>query len=261
MFGRLRSILDVVPNYIVDYQEHSKSFPEKRWIDRVTTDFTWSGNIYDFYRRVILKLTVDLKIPFQIINNERMDDSLVHQALREALVNTLIHADYTGRLSILIIKHTDLFEFRNPGIFRISKEDAIRGGYSDCRNRTMQKMFQLIGLGEQAGSGIPKIYSGWSSQHWKAPIYKELIEKNQITLQLPTTSLLPEDDVNWVKDRLSDEIFDDLTKTELIALTTAKTENSITHQRLSELTGEHPADLTKILHGLLEKHLLLSVCN
>ena len=44
---------------------------------------------------------------------------IVHQALREALVNTLVHADYTGRSSVLVIKYSDRFYFRNPGLMRI----------------------------------------------------------------------------------------------------------------------------------------------
>lgn len=57
-----------------------------------------------------------------------------------------------------LVKRPDLFGFRNPGLFRLPLEDALRGGVSDCRNRNLQKIFQLVGLGEQAGSGFPKIY-------------------------------------------------------------------------------------------------------
>ena len=39
MFGKLRSILDGVPNYIVDYQERPRSLTENRWTDRITTAF------------------------------------------------------------------------------------------------------------------------------------------------------------------------------------------------------------------------------
>jgi len=47
-------------------------------------------------------------------------------------------------------------------------------------------------------------------------------------------------------------------KQEVIALITAQTEGSVSHRRLKELTKDHPADLTKILHGLVQKSLLLS---
>lgn len=81
-------------------------------------------------------------------------------ALREALANVLVHADYSDRASVLVVKRPDMFGFRNPGLMRIPPEVAIRGGEHDCRNRTLHKMFRLVGIGEQAGSGIPKIYGG-----------------------------------------------------------------------------------------------------
>jgi ATP-dependent DNA helicase RecG len=36
-----------------------------------------------------------------------------------------------------------------------------RWSESDCRNRTLQQMFLMIGLGERAGSGLTKIQRGW----------------------------------------------------------------------------------------------------
>ena len=116
MFGKLRSILDAVPNYIVDYQESSRSSKENRWIDRMTTDFTWSGNLYDFYRLTINKLYESLKVPFLLSGDERVEDTPVHEALREVLINTIVHADYSGNCSILVVKRPDLFGFRNPGL-------------------------------------------------------------------------------------------------------------------------------------------------
>jgi len=91
MFGKLRSILDEMPNYILDYQERPEAKTENRWIDRITTDGNWSGNLYDFYRRVYPKLTADLKIPFKLEDGIRVDETAVHEGLREALVNSLIH--------------------------------------------------------------------------------------------------------------------------------------------------------------------------
>ncbi|MFA6294304.1 MAG: RNA-binding domain-containing protein, partial [Victivallales bacterium] len=104
MFGKLRSILDAVPNYIVDYQRLPREAAESRWLDRITTDFTWSGNIYDFYRMVSKKLFENLKTPFQLKGDERIEDTPVHEALREAFVNALVHADYSGNCSVLVIE-------------------------------------------------------------------------------------------------------------------------------------------------------------
>lgn len=56
MFGQLPSIQEVFSNYMLDYQERPEANSEARWIDRVTLDGRWSGNLFDFYRRVIKKL-------------------------------------------------------------------------------------------------------------------------------------------------------------------------------------------------------------
>lgn len=257
MFGKLRSILDAVPNYIVDYQEHSKNQRKNRWVDRVTTDFTWSGNLYDFYRKSIEKLYNNLKVPFALSGDLRIEDTPVHEALREALVNTLIHAGYLGSSSLLIIKQPDLFVFRNPGLLRIPRREALIGGTSDCRNRNLQKMFQLTGVGEQAGSGFPKIYKNWKEQCWRNPELEERFEANQTVLTLRMSNLLPEEAIKDLKRSL-EKRFEQLTQIEKVAVVTAKTEGCVTHRRLAELYREDPLKLSKTLHGLVSKNILKS---
>ncbi|ADN36239.1 putative transcriptional regulator [Methanolacinia petrolearia DSM 11571] len=255
MFGKFRSILDEVPNYIVDYQEREDS--EARWIDRVTNDGSWSGNLYDFYRLVIKKLTTGLKVPFKLQGDKRIEDTPVHESLREALVNTIIHADYSGNCSILIVKRPDLFGFRNPGLMRIPKIEAIRGGVSDCRNRNLQKMFQLIGLGEQAGSGFPKIYRNWRLQHWREPELEVRVESNQTVFIMKMISLLPEDAIEELKVVFGDS-FNELKDVEKVALVTAFCEGCVNHSRMKEVTKEHPHDITVSLHDMVEKGFLVS---
>lgn len=169
MFGQFTAIQEESPNYMLDYQERPEAKTETRWVDRITLDGKWSGNLYDFYRKVYLKLTQDLKVPFRLEQGERKDETPVYEALREALANVLVHADYSDRASVLVVKRPDMFGFRNPGLMRIPIEVALQGGEPDCRNRTLHKMFRFVGVREQAGTGIPKILHGWRSQHWNPP--------------------------------------------------------------------------------------------
>ena len=165
MFGQWSAIMTCAPLYFVDYQEQpDEPDTSVRWLDRVVPDGTWSGNLFDFYRKVIRKLTADLKVPFHLEGDTRIDDTPIHQALREALVNTLVHADYSDRASVRVIKRPSGFEFRNPGALRVPVAQALKGGESDCRNRTLQQMFLMINLGERAGSGLPRILTSWQSE-------------------------------------------------------------------------------------------------
>ncbi len=256
MFGKQNSIEDVLPYYMVDYQERPRAVTEKRWVDRVYPDGTWSGNIFDFYRIVIRKLYQDLKIPFSLKEAQREEDTPIHQAIREAFINALVHADYSERLAILIVKRPDMFGFRNPGLMRIPIEVAIRGGESDCRNRNIQKMFMLIGYAEKAGSGIPKIYQSWSKYNWTKPL---LYEKNshhpQTLLELRMINLLDEEIIQKLKTVFSHS-FDSLNENEINILATAYIEEEINHKRVLEILDIHPSDVSDILKKLTKDAFL-----
>lgn len=257
MFGKWHAIQEAMPNYFVDYQERPEAKTELRWVDRIVPDGTWTGNIFDFYRRVYRKLVTDLKVPFAVKDGQRQEDTPVHVALREALVNTLVHADYTGRVSILVVKRPDMFGFRNPGNSRLPLEQVLRGGESDCRNRILHQLFLLIGLGERAGSGIPKIYSGWKSLHWRPPALYEKVEPDQTLLELRMVDLVPKEVVAKLQ-AVFGSAFSALGPTERMILATAAVERVVSHTRLVDICGVHPHDLTMALKGLVKGEMLVS---
>ena len=66
-----------------------------------------------------------------------------------------------------------------------SEIDAAKsGGVSDPRNGTMLKMFNLIDIGERAGSGIPNIFRVWREQGWEEPVIAESAEPDRTVLCL-----------------------------------------------------------------------------
>ena len=74
----------------------------------------------------------------QLENGQRIDDTLVHKAVREAFVNLIIHSDYLlddGTLKI--IKLADGFSFTNPGILKLPIEEIFKGGNFKLRNPRM----------------------------------------------------------------------------------------------------------------------------
>ncbi len=184
MFGNESDIVREYPRYFLDYREEYDDV--HRWTDRViSSSGDWSGNVFDFYFRVYNKLQLDLKVPFEMNGIYRVDDTPVHRALREALANCLVNADYYGRQGLVIIKKKDVITMTNPGDFRIGLSAARSGGVSDPRNGTMMKMFNLIDIGERAGSGIPNIFSVWKQQGWSDPTIVISSEPDRSTLVLP----------------------------------------------------------------------------
>ena len=114
----------------------------------------------------------------------KTNNKYVHKALREALANCLVHADYYGRQGLVIIKKRDSITMSNPGSFRIEVDAAKSGGVSDPRNGAMLKMFNLIDIGERAGSGIPNIFRVWREQNWTTPEITEQLEPERTILSL-----------------------------------------------------------------------------
>ena len=183
MFGHEYDIVREFPRYFLDYREEYD--PTTRWTDRiVSSSGDWSGNVYDFYFRVYNRLQQDVKVPFKMDGGLRVDDTPVHQALREALANCLVNADYYGRQGLVIIRRRGEIVLSNPGGFRIEIAAAKGGGVSDPRNGAMLKMFNLIDIGERAGSGIPNILRVWREQSWPEPVIAETFEPERTRLSL-----------------------------------------------------------------------------
>ncbi len=183
MFGAANEIVKEFPGYCLDYQEQmDENVPFTERI--VSSSGDWSGNLFDFYSRVSERITEKVPISFRSPQDGGNDAAEVHKALREALANSLINADYYGRQGLVIIRRKDRITFSNPGAFRIGIEEAKSGGISDPRNAALIRMFNLVNISEGAGGGIPHIYSVWKEQGWELPVIEESFEPERTTLVL-----------------------------------------------------------------------------
>ena len=113
----------------------------------------------------------------------------MHKALREALANTLINADYYGNTGVVIERNITSITMTNAGTFRIDLDEAINGGISDPRNSGLIKMFSLINIGERAGSGLPMIFKAWTGTDFAMPDITEKENPDRVCLILPVESL------------------------------------------------------------------------
>ena len=172
MFGQEYRITPHFPEYFLDYRE--KLDPQIRWTDRVQTQSgDFSGNVFDFFSLVYPKVTADFKKPFMTEGPYRVEETPKHLAVREAIANCLVNADYFQRWSVVIEKYPDRIVLSNPGTIILGKKQMLRGGISEPRNRNIFKMFNLIGIGEHAGSGVPDIFDVWESEGLETPMVEE----------------------------------------------------------------------------------------
>lgn len=252
MFGGERSLLDALPHYHVDYQEQLSTDPEQRWTHRVTVDGKWAPNLFNFYFRVFPRLVDGLDVPFKLdAMGTRIAETHVHEALREALVNTLVHADHSSSRPITVIKRLDAFVFFNPGRLRIPREALYQGGVSDPRNPNVQKMFQMLGLGEKAGSGFQKILRAWREQHWLTPLVAENSALEMTRVWLPLASMIPGDVEQELRAAVGDA-YAGLDELGRVILMLAHRFDEIGNADVQPYRAEHPRDIGLRLKQFVE---------
>jgi predicted HTH transcriptional regulator len=106
-------------------------------------------------------------------------------AAREAVINSLVHADYGQRGTPLRIAiFSDRLEIDNPGGLPpgLTVEDILRG-VSKLRNRVIGRVFHELGLIEQWGSGIQRMIAACSQAGLAEPSFEELSSGFRVTFR------------------------------------------------------------------------------
>lgn len=200
MFGFEQEIKKKFPNYLLAYRDAKENK------EIVSDSGDWNGNVYNFYLRV----SEDLSQKIERMSGFRANHLLAKSALREALVNCLVNADYYGRSGVSIVRDKEKITFSNPGNFRFEISAAHDGGLSDPRNTNLIKMFQIIGVSECRGSGIPEIFDAWHKLGLPSPSFKEQLEPGRITLTLSTKK------ESWGRERGTRALKSHITKYRII---------------------------------------------
>ena len=104
-------------------------------------------------------------------------------ALREALLNSLVHRDYSFRASTLVSVYVDRIEFVSVGGLPSGIElDDIMLGLSVCRNPKLAAIFYRLQLIEAYGTGMPKIMNAYADTELKPKIE---VSSNAFKITLP----------------------------------------------------------------------------
>lgn len=257
MFGKYEAITDpeCAPHFFPDYQEHLTEDEDVRWTNRIWADGTWEANLFNFYQRVLPRLQSVLPKPFKLEDNIRREETPAHVAVREALINLCIHADYTENASLVVRHNANGFIFSNPGTLLVSKDQYYTGGESVCRNKSLQKMFAMLGVAEKAGSGTDKIMKGWRESNWRAPKIDIKQKPDKVVLTMPMESLLSENAKAKLEEKfgIAANSFD---HNVLSVLVLASDEGFVTNERLRYSLCLHKAQISDLLKLMCQNHLL-----
>ncbi len=185
LFGKYNTIKKYFDSYQIDYFDYRGS--SDRWSDRVATDDLGPRemNIFNFYNLVFSKLASGSKARFLLDKDLVRVNTDIREALREALVNTIIHADYSiPNGSIRIEVFDTYYRFENPGKMLIPADRFFRGGATKSRNDVMMSVFRRLGLSERQGYGGYQIFKAASRSLLRAPQIETSLEKTVLTIWL-----------------------------------------------------------------------------
>ncbi len=116
-------------------------------------------------------------------------------AVREAIMNAIVHADYAQRgAPIRVALFDDRLEIENPGLLPFGLTiDDIQKGISKLRNRVIGRVFQELGLIEQWGSGIQRMTAACRDRGLDAPQFEEIGTHFRVTLSAVARSVPAKD--------------------------------------------------------------------
>lgn len=261
MFGKGLSVRERFSNFRMDYVDMSNLHGDMRYSDRLTYDGRWENNLYNFFRQILTRLTNGLKRPFRLEGMQRNDDTPAHKAIREALANSIIHADFFVASSVLRIeKHDSRICFRNPGTLKLPVARIYEGGSSKARNPRIQNMLRMIGFGENLGSGFPTILNACKQEQWRKPDLCENQDLREVVLNLWMISMYPKS-VETELRHLFGMTYNRFSVDECSALSVAWVEQEVTNERLQTLLEKNSLQVAKLLRNLTEIEALTAEQN
>lgn len=176
-------------------------------------------NLWDYYFACFNRLKAKVDVEFTLTNEgfgQELSPGLT--AIREALVNMLMHADHFSMAKSRIRIFDDYIEFYNPGGLPKPFEEIKSKDLSLPRNPIIAKLFRMVRLAENAGYGFDKLEHCWLEYNGTTPEY--MIEFDSIVSKfsvkgLSATSFIPiaaELNNTLKEDKLSIELLQDKLK-------------------------------------------------
>lgn len=179
-------------------------------------------------------------------------------AVREALLNLLVHRDYSYSTSSLISIYTDRIEFVSIGGLMpgIELEDVMMG-ISVCRNQELANVFYRLHLIEAYGTGISKIMKAYEALEIKPTIVST---KNAFKVILPNINTKQEiqtiSEKKDVFDTTSLKAVNQINTDTDIILEEVKKYNSITKTDVMQLLQVSASTSSRLLREMVDNNLL-----
>ena len=117
-------------------------------------------------KQVLEKLALENRTAALITSRERIEQKLWNPiALREAVINAIVHNDYSRELAPTFEIFEDRLEITSAGgLFMGINQEEFFKGYSNPVNREIMRIYKDLDMLEQLGSGMPRILSYYKKE-------------------------------------------------------------------------------------------------
>lgn len=198
LFGKSADIRRALGRDILDLR--ARQTLDSRWDERKEL----ATNLLD-----ALKQAVDFISQYSPLGSDLSTDGLQattgsadYVAVREALVNLIIHQDYAdARTTAQIELEPQRTIMVNAGAALISEQELADGGTSTARNPLIARALKLIGFAELGGSGLREVYRVWRNADRRPPKIRSDEDHNRFRIELDSRPIQRLEDDFW-KQRL-----------------------------------------------------------
>ena len=210
---------------------------------RTKTDIlTQIDQVLDFVKKHINKEVI---ITGKAQNTQKWQFPI--EAIREIVVNMIVHRDYRLTSDSIVKVFDDKIEFYNPGRLpdSISIHDLLTNNYrSTPRNKLLADFFKDMGLIEKYGSGIQRIINYFKEEQLPTPAFQNISDGFMVTVYSSSYT------------RLGDKLGDKLGDNQQLILETIKSNPTISLSQLSKIIGMSQTAIEKNIAKLKNKELL-----
>jgi len=230
LFGTAELQRQVCPAARLDYLR----VPGCEWVkdpERSFISMELRGSLISVVYRALDAIRSDLPSGFVLKDDDIQAKSvgLPSGALREAVVNALMHRSYRVNRPTQIIRYDNRLEIVNAG-YSLKPEDELGQPGSEARNPILADVFHELNLAEEKGSGIRRMQQMMKKAHLAAPAFESDREANKFTARLLLHHFLGDEDLEWLSRFDRFELDDDQKKALIFLREVGAINNSIYRQ-------------------------------
>ncbi|MGR7921565.1 ATP-binding protein [Zobellella denitrificans] len=255
LFGKPLSLRRLLPSVRVDYVRVSGT----HWVEDPHQRFDITLDLREPLLRLIPKLenaiVDDLPKHFRLNEGDlqRSDEPLLpYKVIREAVVNAVMHRDYSVHQPTMIVRYSNRIEIRNAG-YSLKPANALGETGSALRNPILAAVLYDLQLAETKGTGIRTMRRLLQEAGLEAPVFKSLVIQNQFISVYLLHQLLGEAQLTWLQQFTSLKLSGEEAK----ALILAKETGAVDVVALHDITGLSEQDARQLLRRLVRQAVLI----